>query len=69
MKAIHPNWSTRQVMKYLSRSWSSMTAAQKSRYHNMSKKDRQRFDAQRERHRHCISSGQPCNCKVVEAAE
>jgi len=56
-------------MKYLSRSWSSMTAAQKSRYHNMSKKDRQRFDAQRERHRHCISSGQPCNCKVVEAAE
>lgn len=69
MKQFHPNWSTRQVMKQLSRSWSFMTAAQKARYNLMSKRDRQRFEAQRQRHKNCITSGQPCNCKLNEAAE
>jgi hypothetical protein len=69
MKALHPNWSTRQVMKHLSRSWNCMTAAQKGRYDAMSKKDRERFEKQRSRHRNCIESGQPCNCKSSEAAE
>lgn len=69
MKALHPNWSTRQVMKHLSRSWNCMTPAQKARYDAMSKKDRERFEKQRSRHRNCIESGQPCHCKLSEAAE
>lgn len=56
-------------MKHLSRSWNCMTAAQKGRYDAMSKKDRERFEKQRSRHRNCIESGQPCNCKSSEAAE
>ena len=46
-----------------------MTSHQRLRYVEMSKKDRMRFEAQRERHKHCITSGQPCNCKVNEAHE
>lgn len=69
MKQMHPNLSTRQVMKHLTRSWNCMTSAQRQRYIDMSKKDRMRFEAQRERHKHCITSGQPCNCKVNEAQE
>jgi hypothetical protein len=56
-------------MKQLSKSWNFMSEEQKARYNLMSKKDRLRFEAQRQRHKQCITSGQPCTCKLTEAAE
>jgi len=63
MKKIHPNWSTKQVMKHLSKLWNRMTEDEKERYRHLSTQDRTRFEVQRRKHKLCQKSGKDCTCK------
>jgi hypothetical protein len=45
---MHPTWSTKQVMMFLTRMWKRMTASQKKYYKDLSDSDRGRFDLQRQ---------------------
>jgi hypothetical protein len=47
LKELHPNWSTKQVMKYLTKAWKGMSEEEKAKYKDYSEKDRSRFDEQR----------------------
>jgi len=45
---MHPTWSTKQVMTFLTRMWKRMNAEQKKYYKDLSDSDRGRFDHQRQ---------------------
>ena len=47
MKIVNQQWSTKQVMKHLKKTWRSMDAAQTAPYRHMSESDRYRYDKQR----------------------
>lgn len=62
LKSRHPSWSTKLVMKHLSKSWNNMSAEQKAHYKNLSDNDRRRFEMQRNQHNECIKNGGVCTC-------
>jgi hypothetical protein len=43
----YPSWSTRQVVKMVSKMWARMSRSQKEHYKKLSDSDRQRFDSER----------------------
>jgi len=45
---MHPSWSTKQVMRFLTRMWNRMNPEQKKYYKDLSDSDRSRFDLQRQ---------------------
>lgn len=61
LKRLHPTWSTKQVMKFLSKAWKSMSEEEKDRYKQISDQDRSRFDTERKVIKSSKATTEPCN--------
>ena len=62
LKTKNQQWSTKQVMKHLQKTWRGMKASQTQKYRDMSDLDRNRYDRHRKFLREGIKPGTKCDC-------